>query len=155
MVSRHDEGRPITDSPFALTVTGAPTLEVDYLPLCGASGTEEDVEQSFWRPGTWISSRLASAAHGVTRNGWVYQPRSCAHDTFAYDDLMLLASLEEETWLLVLGGSVQRGLFLTLVDMALARGQKNNINRSALQKWVLALMFVLHPGGPCRQVDVS
>ncbi|CAN0440332.1 unnamed protein product [Ectocarpus sp. 12 AP-2014] len=48
---------------------------------------------------------------------------------------MLIASLDNEsTWLLVLGGSVQRGVFLTLIDMVLAAGQKNDISLSVLQK---------------------
>lgn len=130
---RHDEGRPIAGSPFSLTITGTSTLSVDDLPVCGSSN-EEDIEVSFWRPGTWLSSNLASAAHGVTRNGWVFQPKSCVHDTFTYDDMMLLASLEEETWLLVAGDSVYRGVFLTLVDKMLAKGQKDDLQRSVLQK---------------------
>eukprot|EP00752_Nemacystus_decipiens_P003816 g3511.t1 len=132
-VERHDEGRPIAGSPFSLTITGAPTLDVDELPLCGAN-EDEDIKDSFWRPGTWLSSRLASSAHGVIRNGWVFQPRTCVHDTFTYEDLMLLASLEEETSILVVGGSIQRGIFLSLVDMALAQGQKDDFERSVLQK---------------------
>ncbi|CAN0347196.1 unnamed protein product [Ectocarpus sp. 6 AP-2014] len=69
------------------------------------------------------------------RNGWVFQPKSCVLDTFSYEDLMLLASLDNEsTWLLVLGGSVQRGVFLTLIDMVLAAGQKHDISSSVLQK---------------------
>ncbi len=48
---------------------------------------------------------------------------------------MLLASLKEEpTWLLVLGDSVHRGLFLTLVDMVLEMGQKKKIYSSAVEK---------------------
>lgn len=47
---------------------------------------------------------------------------------------MTLASLEEQTWLLVLGDSVFRGIFLTLVDMVLGKGQKANIKQSVLQK---------------------
>lgn len=132
---RRDEGRPIAGSPFSLTITGAPTLIVDELPVCvSANEDEEDIEKSFWRPGTWLSSILASAAHGVTRNGWVFQPKSCVHDTFTYDDMMLLASLEEETWLLVAGDSVYRGVFLTLVDMMLAKGQKDDLERSVVEK---------------------
>lgn len=131
--TRHDEGQPIAGSPFSLVVTGSPTLDVNNLPLC-STDQEGGVKKSFWRPGTWLSSTLASGAHGVTRNGWVFQPKSCVYDAFSYEDLMLLASLEDETWILVVGGSVQRGLFLTLVDMALAKGQKSNLSQSVLQK---------------------
>ena len=57
------------------------------------------------------------------------------YDTFTYDDLMLfLASLQKETWLLVVGGSVQRGVFLTLVDMILEHAQKTNLEASIIQK---------------------
>ena len=132
-MSRNDEGRPIAGSPFSLTITGAPTIDVDKLPLCGTD-EQEDMMESFWRPGTWLSSRLASATHGVIRNGWVFQPKTCVYDTFTYEDLVLLASLREETWILVLGSSVQRGVFLTLVDMALEQGQKDDLSQSVLQK---------------------
>lgn len=68
------------------------------------------------------------------RDGWVFQPKSCVYDTFSYEDLMLLAERKKTTWILVLGGSVQRGVFLTLVDMALAQGQKDNFTSSAVGK---------------------
>ncbi|CAM9322880.1 unnamed protein product [Laminaria digitata] len=47
---------------------------------------------------------------------------------------MLLASLEEQTWLLAMGNSILRGAYLSLVDMVLARGQKDNLDTSAIQK---------------------
>ncbi|CAM9589285.1 unnamed protein product, partial [Ectocarpus sp. 8 AP-2014] len=131
------EGIPIMGSPFSLTVAGdAPTLDVNSLSICSSpKGTRNDIAETFWRPGTWLSSNAASAAHGVMRNGWVFQPKSCVFDTFSYEDLMVLASLDgEPTWLLVLGGSVQRGVFLTLVDMVLAAGQKKDITSSIVGK---------------------
>ena len=131
-LDKQDEGVPIIGSPFALTIDGDPSLDIEALPVCGTE--EEDIASTFWRPGTWVSSNIASATHGVMRNGWVFQPKTCVHDTFSYDDLMLLAGLEESTWLLVLGGSVQRGVFLNLVDMVLAQGQKDNFDSSALAK---------------------
>lgn len=129
---KHDQGVPIVGSPFALTIEGDPTLDIDELPVCGTE--EEDIETSFWRPGTWVSSNLASASHGVMRDGWVFQPKSCVYDTFSYEDLMFLAERKEPTWILILGGSVQRGVFLTLVDMALAQGQKDDFTSSAVGK---------------------
>lgn len=131
-LANNDEGRPIVDSPFALTVTGEPTLDIEALPLCGS--TEESIEASFWRPGTWISSNLASPKHGVLRSGWVFQPKSCVFDTFLYEDLMHLAERTEPMWLLVIGNSVQRGIFLTLVDMVLGEGQKDDLDTSIIQK---------------------
>ncbi|CAM9376350.1 unnamed protein product [Ectocarpus fasciculatus] len=135
--SKKGEGVPILGSPFSLTIAGdAPTLDVNSLPVCSShEDANNDIADTFWRPGTWLSSNVASAAHGVTRNGWVFQPKSCVFDTFSYEDLILLASLDAElTWLLVLGGSIQRGVFLTLVDMVLAAGQKDDIKSSVLQK---------------------
>ncbi|CAM9719661.1 unnamed protein product, partial [Hapterophycus canaliculatus] len=141
LVSEHGEGRPIVGSPFSLTITtddadgSAPTLDVESLPVCDSEqDTKDDIADTFWRPGTWLSANVASPTHGVTRNGWVFQPKTCVFDAFSYDDLMLLANLEEPTWLLVLGGSVQRGLFLTLVDMVLAQGQKDDLMSSTVQK---------------------
>lgn len=132
IVARGDEGRPIFNSPFTLTISGEPTFDVDTLPACAME--DEDVEESFWRPGTWLSSNIASESHGVTSSGWVFQPKGCVHDTFTRDDLLKLADLEDETWLLIMGNSVFRGLYLTLVDMALRKGQKDSLSGSALEK---------------------
>ncbi len=133
VVENHDEGRPIQNSPFNLTISGEPTLDVSSLPVCGTD-EEEDIERSFWRPGTWLSSNIASLAHGVTRTGWVFQPKSCVYDAFFREDLLKLADLEEETWLLIMGNSVFRGVYLTLADMALGQGQKDSMYDSALEK---------------------
>ncbi|CAM9854708.1 unnamed protein product, partial [Ectocarpus fasciculatus] len=124
-----ERAKAIKNSPFKLTISGEVAVDVDGLPLCDAE--EEDEEDTFWRMGSWISSNLASAQHGVLRDGWVFQPKNCVHDTFSYDDLMLLAKdVKEPTWLLILGTSVQRGVFLTLVDMVLAQGQKSDFATS-------------------------
>ncbi|CAM9817705.1 unnamed protein product [Ectocarpus fasciculatus] len=128
-----ERAKAIKNSPFKLTISGEVAVDVDGLPLCDAE--EEDEEDTFWRMGSWISSNLASAQHGVLRDGWVFQPKNCVHDTFSYDDLMLLAKdVKEPTWLLILGTSVQRGVFLTLVDMVLAQGQKSDFATSSIQK---------------------
>ena len=132
VVSNHDEGVTIKGSPFSLTITGDPAVGIDALPTCEiGDGNGEDF---FWNTGTWVSSNIASAEYGVTRDGWVFQPRTCVYDTFLYDDLMLLASLSEPTWLLILGGSVQRGLYLMLIDMILAQGQKDDFGSNSIQK---------------------
>ncbi|CAM9430343.1 unnamed protein product, partial [Hapterophycus canaliculatus] len=139
------EGRPIVGSPFSLTITTddsggkaptAPTLDVNSLPVCGSpEDTSTGIADTFWRPGTWLSSNVASPAHGVLRDGWVFQPKTCVYDTFSHDDLMELGALTDEpTWILILGGSVQRGVFLTLIDMVLAKGQKDDIGKSVVQK---------------------
>lgn len=128
----HDEGVPVVGSPFALMIEGEPSLDIEALPVCGTE--QEDIASSFWRQGTWLSSNLASASHGVMRNGWVFQPKTCVYDTFSYEDLMRLSEQTEPTWILILGGSVQRGVFLTLVDMALAQGQKDHFGGSRVTK---------------------
>lgn len=144
-VSGQGQGRPLVGSPFSLTVAAGdsdgkdpttPKLDVDSLPVCGSpEDTAEDIAHTFWRPGTWLSSNVASSAHGVLRNGWVFQPRTCVYDTFSYEDLMRLGALEDEpTWILILGGSVQRGVFLALVDMVVAQGQKDQIGNSVVAK---------------------
>lgn len=139
------EGRPIVGSPFPLSITtdasdgkgpASPTLNVASLPVCDSEeDARRDTGDTFWRPGTWLSSNVASPHHGVLRNGWVFQPKTCVYDTFSYDDLLQLAALEgEPTWLAVIGGSVQRGVFLMLVDMVLAQGQKNRMYDSPIGK---------------------
>lgn len=137
-----ERGRPIVGSPFSLTVSGEPAVRVDDLPVCGSgvsNGGDNDIEEAgvasdYWRAGSWVSSALASPKHGVLRDGWVFQPKECAYEAFSYDDLMALAGLEEPTWLLALGNSILRGVFLTLVDMALAKGQKDAFPTSVLAK---------------------
>lgn len=142
---KFQRGRPIVGSPFSLTVTGQPSVLVDDLPVCGSGGggtygnddgdsEEAELASEYWRAGSWVSSSVASLKHGVLRDGWVFQPKDCAYEAFSYDDLMLLAGLEEPTWLLALGNSILRGVFLTLVDMALAKGQKDGFATSVLAK---------------------
>eukprot|EP00903_Cladosiphon_okamuranus_P014398 g13366.t1 len=139
-------GRPIIGSPFPLTVSGEPAVRVDDLPVCGSgSGSsstgngdgnrgEAELASEYWRAGSWVSWNLASPKHGVLRDGWVFQPKDCAYEAFSYEDLMVLASLKEPTWLLALGNSILRGVFLTLVDMALSKGQKDALSTSVLAK---------------------
>ncbi|CAM9934848.1 unnamed protein product [Pylaiella littoralis] len=129
-------GWPIVGSPFSLTVSGEPSIRVDDLPGGGGEGgaEAEDAESAFWRTGSWVSSNLASKERGVLRDGWAFQPKACAYETFTYDDLMLLVALEEPTWFLAMGNSTLRGIFLTLVDMALATGQKDEFQTSVLTK---------------------
>ncbi len=151
------KGRPIVGSPFSLTVTGDPAVRVDDLPVCGTTaaaaaaaaaggrvngdaeeeGDEDgsyDLASEYWRTGSWVSSNVASRQHGVTRDGWVFQPRDCAYEAFSYEDLMILAGRDEPTWIVALGNSILRGVFLTLVDMALAEGQKDEFCTSVLTK---------------------
>lgn len=124
---------PVIGSPFKLTISGPSLLDIDSLPLCRTEH-EEGTPETTWRTGTWVSSHIASARHGVMRDGWVFQPKDCVYDTFSYWDLMALAHAEKPTWLLVVGTSVQRGIFLTLVDMVLARDQKGEFSHSAYAK---------------------
>lgn len=132
LLANKGEGRPIVGSPFHLTISGTPKLYPDELPVCGTS--KEGIRDSFWAPGSWVSSNIASAKHGVNRDGWVFQPTSCVYDSFTHEDLLLLARSEEPTWLLVVGNSVQRGVFHALVDMILVQGQKDNFEKSVIQK---------------------
>lgn len=131
--SQFSKVQPIRGSPFTLTISGNRTIDINALPICDS---EQDAPpssfSSFWRTGTWISSTLAK--HGVGRTGWVFQPKHCSYNTFSFEDLMMLAALEEPTWLLFVGTSVQRGVFLAIVDMLLSKGQKDNFPSSALQK---------------------
>ncbi|CAM9904286.1 unnamed protein product, partial [Scytosiphon promiscuus] len=134
-----ERARPIRGSPFLLTITGDPTVDTRDFHVCGAEGYAEDISSTFWRTGSWVTSKYANAEHGVLRDGWVFQPSDCVHDTFNHSDIMLLAGLEEPTWLLVAGNSVQRGVFQTLVDLALAAGQKDEFDTSVIKKcWGMA-----------------
>lgn len=125
--------RPIAGSPFALVVEGEPTLDPNSLPLCEGEDGEDRLSE-LWMPGSWVSAHVAGRDHGVLREGWVFQPQNCVYDTFSADDFMLLAAGDELTWVVVLGGSVQRGVFLALVDMILEKKQKTYMSGSAIQK---------------------
>lgn len=128
------KGMPIQGSPFPLTIVGEATINVEALPVCGVGEGHFNVSSTYWRRGSWVSSNIGSAKHGVLRDGWVFQPRDCVHETFVYEDLMLLAALEKPTWLLAVGNSILRGIYLTMVDMILVRGQKDELDTSVIEK---------------------
>lgn len=124
---------PVVGSPFKLTISGPSLLDMDALPVCGTD-LQDGTPEETWRIGTWMSSKVASARHGVMRDGWVFQPKNCVYDTFSYTDLMMLANAEKPVWLLVTGTSVQRGIFLSLLDMVLTKDKKADMKKSAHQK---------------------
>ncbi|CAN0269222.1 unnamed protein product, partial [Scytosiphon promiscuus] len=130
-----DEGGPtILTATYKSDFPGDYLVHVEEVLVSEHEDVAKDIEDTFWRPGTWLSSNVASPAHGVLRNGWVFQPKTCVYDTFSYEDLMRLSALKEPTWLLILGGSVQRGVFLSLVDMVMAQGQKDNFRKNVVAK---------------------
>lgn len=98
---RLERAYPLKGSPFNLLISGEETLDIDNLTPC--NGLDDSASADFWRSGTWLSSRVASAHHGTLRNGWVFQPNRCIHEAYTYDDLMVLAALEEPTWIVILG----------------------------------------------------
>ena len=128
------QGVPIVGSPFDLVIEGEPFFDVNTLPVCGTSEDSSNIEESFWRTGSWISSNIASEKHGVSSDGWVFQPETCVYDTFSYEDLIILSENKDPIWILILGNSIQRGVFLTMIDMLLNEEQKGNFKKSILSK---------------------
>eukprot|EP00667_Euglena_gracilis_P013272 EG_transcript_13670 len=113
-----DQHVALPGSPFRLTVTGEPPMSITSphaLPRCltrdGWHGTGNGMLE-----GGWVSARLAAHRGNVLRQGWVYQPRNCAFEILPYEDL-LAASHAMDKWIVVMGNSIQRGLFLSLLDL--------------------------------------
>lgn len=98
---RLERAHPLVGTPFNLLISGEETLDVNNLTPC--NDLDNSTSADFWRSGTWLSSRVASAQHGTLRNGWVFQPKNCIHEAYTYDDLMVVAALEETTWIVILG----------------------------------------------------
>lgn len=69
------------------------------------------------------------------RTGWSFLPSSetmgCKLETFNYDEIQ---SIPEKKKILILGRSVERGVFLSLVDMMLDRQEGKYINKSTIGK---------------------
>jgi hypothetical protein len=129
---------PVVGSPFNLEISGEVTLDISNLPSC----TEDDYYNLKKLPGTWISSALSPKPENVLRSGWVFQPEECNWDVLSPTELTALTGewgrvLQgdgDPMWVLITGSSVQRGVFLTLVDLVLSTTMKDGMTDSPLAK---------------------
>lgn len=83
--------------------------------------------------GEWLGPSQPLPSHLRMRTGWSYLSRVCKLETFTTDDLETV-SKSEKLSIAVLGTSRERGVFLSMVDMALRGGEKKFLDSSELAK---------------------
>ncbi len=83
--------------------------------------------------GDWLGPAHKLQADIKMRTEWSFLPRACKLETFTTDDLEA-SSLLEKTSIAVLGTSQDRGIFLSMVDMALRGEEKSAMPSSELGK---------------------
>ncbi|KAJ8051086.1 hypothetical protein HOLleu_04523 [Holothuria leucospilota] len=126
----------VPGSPFRLVVQGPKVNQeaerkfTDSLPSC------QTIPQNnlSWVEGSWKTRRLVGSKHGVLRSGWVFQPKICSFDTFTEEEIAVAAASLEPTTIAILGSSAERGIFLSLVDLALTEREKVHLNKSNFAK---------------------
>ncbi|XP_071811537.1 uncharacterized protein [Apostichopus japonicus] len=122
----------IPGSPFRLVVEGDPVYAVqlgrnaDKLPSCQTM----QLTRPSWLDGEWITGNIAGLKRGVLRSGWVFQPDWCSFDIFTTKDLAMAAEMTSPKKIAVLGSSIERGIFFSLVDLLLAKEEKYNLTKS-------------------------
>ncbi|XP_071836604.1 uncharacterized protein [Apostichopus japonicus] len=126
--------KQLPGSPFELFIAG-PTVnenqrrkETDKLPSCQ---TIPQYDPS-WSEGEWVTRDLAGNERGTLRSGWVLQPKRCSFDIFTTDDLVRASLEPTPKTIAVIGRSTERGIFLSLVDLALKKEEKSNLDYSSV-----------------------
>ncbi|KAJ8047374.1 hypothetical protein HOLleu_06358 [Holothuria leucospilota] len=128
--------KQVSGSPFRLIVRGHELdtddlkVQTDNLPSCQTISREDPS----WVEGAWMTRKLTGKKHGVLRSGWVFQPKRCSFDTFTTDDIEIASHSKVPKTIAILGSSTERGIFLSLVDLALHKHEKRNLSKSDLSK---------------------
>ena len=98
----------------------------------------QSVHQSGLVPwyGEWIGPGDTRASLGKIRTGWAFAPTTCSIETFSIDDLSRIAhsTTTPKTIIAVIGTSRERGVFLSMVDMALYEEEKSELETSKTGK---------------------
>ncbi|XP_071836599.1 uncharacterized protein [Apostichopus japonicus] len=126
--------KQLPGSPFKLFIDGPAVSdnerreESDKLPSC------QSIQQydPSWSEGDWVTRDLAGDERGTLRSGWVLQPKRCSFDIFTTDDLVRASMSSVPRTIVVLGRSTERGIFLSLVDLALRKTEKTSLQDSIL-----------------------
>ncbi|KAJ8047353.1 hypothetical protein HOLleu_06334 [Holothuria leucospilota] len=129
--------KQVPGSPFLLVVQGHHELDIDdfkvrtdKLPSCQIISQEDPS----WVEGEWVTRKLLGRKRGVLRSGWVFQPKRCSFDIFTKDDIEIAAASKVPKTIAILGSSTERGIFLSLVDLALRKEEKIHLVESDLAK---------------------
>mmetsp|Transcript_34455 Transcript_34455/g.75407 ORF Transcript_34455/g.75407 Transcript_34455/m.75407 type:complete len:634 (-) Transcript_34455:262-2163(-) len=85
--------------------------------------------------GEWLGPRERVSSNGRMRSGWSFMPMQCSLETFTTTDFVTISlSSSGKTSIAVLGDSTDRGVFLSLVDMALQPEEKLEFATSNIGK---------------------
>ena len=132
-------------SPFRLDVCGESVDSIqlsrraDSLPSCQTL----PLKQLSWLDGEWITRNRAGTNRGVLRSGWVFQPSWCSFDTFTTEDIAVAVNSFSPKKIAILGSSIDRGIFLSLVDLILAKEEKYHLSDSGIAEcWGFAQIQV-------------
>ncbi|PIK52625.1 hypothetical protein BSL78_10485 [Apostichopus japonicus] len=132
-------------SPFRLVVYGDPVHLLDFGRLADELPSCQSLSQSTpsWLDGEWITRKIAGTKRGVLRSGWVFQPSWCSLDIFTTEDLKLAAETPPLKTIAILGSSIDRGIFFSLLDLLLANDEKYKLTDSDFSKcWGFAQVQV-------------
>ena len=100
------------------------------LPIIGSvSYPQSRCPDARWRPGRWL--RCHHTPEPCLRSGWIWVPDDCHFRVFSAGDL---AALPRPLWIVFAGTSVQRGTFLSALDM-LTQSDGGNANLTSNRVW--------------------
>lgn len=128
--------KQVPGSPFRLMVQGpreaieAFIAHADNLPSCQ---TILQYDPS-WIEGAWVTGKVGGRKHGILRSGWVFQPKRCSFDIFTVDEIKIAATSIIPKSIAILGSSIERGIFLSLIDLLLTKSGRKYIKDSYLDK---------------------
>lgn len=126
--------KQLSGSPFLLTVDGPPMKPSDIRMQSNQKPPCQTMNQRnyTWLNGEWVTRVFAGNERGTLRSGWVFQPKMCSFDIFTKEDLSVAA--QSPTTIVVLGTSTERGVFLSLIDLALYDREKDHLDISDVGK---------------------
>jgi hypothetical protein len=111
--------RMTTETVYSFIIKNAkenetPDASLFQLPRCAYPSTSGG-------QGSWLKCDASvSDKEGCLRSGWKYQPRNCSFEIWNDQELANFALHGEPKWIVILGTSVERGIFLMMVDLALS-----------------------------------
>ncbi|KAJ8047332.1 hypothetical protein HOLleu_06309 [Holothuria leucospilota] len=117
----------VSGSPFQLVVEADALTKMIYndeLPSCQTLQIPHS--NLSWIEGHWLTRELTRDGQDTLRSGWVYQPKACNFDIFTESDISMAAASPVPKTIVVLGTSTERGIFLSLIDLALKEGRKTS-----------------------------
>lgn len=131
--------RLITPSPFTVSIPPPRTSlsAIRQMPPCQA----EPFDTLLPWTGHWVGPN-GLAPNRRMRTGWTFLPDKCELEVFSPEEITSAAKNQPVT-IAVLGTSRERGIFLSMVDLALHSNEKSNLETSKVGKcWGRAMIEV-------------